>query len=101
MWNDFSYDDLFKIPPTKKPCFLAGTLIKTQHGLQTIETVNVGTKVYSYNFNSNQIELQNVTQTFSNYAEKYIKIFTEKIILETYWVKLPNGKYYMSTIIVK
>ncbi|UGS22319.1 hypothetical protein [Flavobacterium cyclinae] len=37
----------------------------------------------------------------NNFIRSVLKTQKGKIILETYWVKLPNGKYYMSTIIVK
>ncbi len=37
----------------------------------------------------------------NNFIRSVLKTPKGKIILETYWVKLPNGKNYMSTIIVK
>ena len=37
----------------------------------------------------------------NNFIRSVLKTPKGKIILETYWVKLRNGKYYMSTIIVK
>ncbi|MBC8884060.1 hypothetical protein H9X57_14110 [Flavobacterium piscinae] len=77
MWDEFEYKYLLEIPPSKKPCFLAGTMVKTEKGLVAIEKIEQGLKVLSYNFENQKTEYQTVLQTFSNYAEKYIEIHTE------------------------
>src|SRR5690606_31213270 len=46
MWDDFSYEELLKIPPVKKPCFLAGTVVKTEFGSFPIEDIAIGQKIY-------------------------------------------------------
>jgi hypothetical protein len=79
MWDNFSYEDLLK---GKKPCFLAGTLVKTVNGLIAIDKIETGTKVLSYNFETQQTEYQPVLQTFSNYAEKYVELHTENDVLK-------------------
>lgn len=83
MWKEYKYADLFPPPtPPKKPCFLAGTLVKTQSGLVAIETIKEGAKVLTYNFDTKKNEYQAVLQTFSNYAEKYLEIHTENEVLK-------------------
>ncbi|MEZ4854293.1 polymorphic toxin-type HINT domain-containing protein, partial [Flavobacterium sp.] len=83
MWKEYKYTDLFPPPtPPKKPCFLAGTLVKTESGLVAIETIKTGTKVLSFNFETQKTEYQTVVQTFSNYAEKYLALHTEKDVLK-------------------
>lgn len=74
IWKKYTYKDLLD---GKKPCFLAGTLVKTENGLCEIEKIEVGTKVLSYNFETQNTEYQPVLQTFSNFAEKYVVIHTE------------------------
>lgn len=79
MWKDFTYQNLLD---GKKPCFLDGTLVKTEKGLIAIEKIEVGTKVLSYNFETQKTEYQPVLQTFSNFAEKYVEIYTETEVLK-------------------
>lgn len=79
MWTDFKYSDLF---PPPKPCFLAGTLVKTENGLIAIEKIETGTKVLSYNLDKQKTEYQTLLQTFTHFAEKYIEIHTESEVLE-------------------
>lgn len=79
MWKDFTYQNLLD---GKKPCFLDGTLVKTEKGLIAIEKIEVGTKVLSYNFETQKTEYQPVLQTFSNFAVKYVEIHTETEVLK-------------------
>jgi hypothetical protein len=79
MWKDFTCQNLLD---GKKPCFLDGTLVKTEKGLIAIEKIEVGTKVLSYNFETQKTESQPVLQTFSNFAEKYVEIHTETEVLK-------------------
>jgi hypothetical protein len=81
MWKEFNYDDLLKIPPSKKPCFLAGTPIKTATGYKNIEDIVVGDVVLSYNETTKKTELQEVLNTFTNVCEKYIEIKTNQDII--------------------
>ena len=82
MWNDFKYTDLIEIPPAKKPCFLAGTLIKTVKGLIPIEQIKVNDYVYSYNFKSLKSELKSVSELFVSSCDKYIEISTTNDIIK-------------------
>ncbi|MDK2771432.1 MAG: Hint domain-containing protein [Flavobacterium sp.] len=79
MWKDYTYKNLLDGKP---PCFLAGTLVKTENGLCEIEKIEKDTKVLSYNFDSKKTEYQQVLQTFSNFAEKYVVIHTETEVLK-------------------
>jgi hypothetical protein len=45
-------------------CFEAGTLIYTEKGLQPIEELEEGIMVYSYNFDTDSVELQPITKFF-------------------------------------
>lgn len=43
-------------------CFVAGTKVKTETGFKNIEDIKVGEKVYSYNLDTNELELKEVTR---------------------------------------
>ena len=51
-------------------CFVAGTKVLTEYGLMNIEDITVGTKVYSYNEGTKEVELKDVTMTHKNYVDK-------------------------------
>ena len=42
-------------------CFVAGTKVKTESGYKNIEDIKIGEKVYSYNLDTNELELKEVT----------------------------------------
>ena len=94
MWDDFKYKDLFDTPP-KKPCFLSGTIVKTEKGSQFIEGITIGQKIYAYNFDKKCSELKTVTQTFTNRADMYIRIITSNGVIEAtgqhrFWIPDDN-----------
>ena len=62
-------------------CFVAGTKVKTEDGFKNIEDIKIGDKVYTYNTNTNSIELKKVTKTIkSSTIDTYIvTIGDEKI----------------------
>ena len=62
-------------------CFVAGTKVKTADGFKNIEDIKIGDKVYTYNTNTNSIELKKVTKTIkSSTIDTYIvTIGDEKI----------------------
>ena len=76
LWKDFKYSDLMHVPPKKKPCFLAGTLVHTPTGLVPIENIKTGDQVISYDVLHQKVIKAIVTETFKNYAEKYLIIKT-------------------------
>lgn len=95
MWKLFTYEDLLKVPPIKKPCFLAGTLVKTESGLKPIEQIQKGELVYAYNFEKQQAELKPVTELFTNVCDQYINIFTPKGKIQAtgahrFWIPAKN-----------
>ena len=51
-------------------CFVAGTEVLTENGLVNIEDIKVGMKVYSYNEETEQVELKEVRNTFINVGKK-------------------------------
>jgi len=55
-------------------CFAEGTLVHTSSGLVPIEKVTVSDRVWSYNENSHQNELQEVTRTYINPERKLIEL---------------------------
>jgi RHS repeat-associated protein len=58
-------------------CFVAGTLITTEHGLVPIESVRTGDKVLSYNTETSGLEYQEVARLFRNTADEFLKIQVE------------------------
>ncbi|MBC8884050.1 Hint domain-containing protein [Flavobacterium piscinae] len=82
MWDEFEYKYLLEIPPSKKPCFLAGTMVKTEKGLVPIEDILVGQKVFAYNFEIKRTELKSVTQIFRNKAEKFVRVGIKDSFIE-------------------
>lgn len=54
-------------------CFVAGTKVLTNDGYKNIEDIKVGDMVYSYNVDTNELELKKVTNTLeSSTTETYI-----------------------------
>lgn len=112
MWAEFTYEHLLKIPPTKKPCFLAGTLVKTENGHLPIEQIKVGDKVFTYNFEKKQTEINTVTHVYENVTQKYLKITTKNSCIEVtgqhrFWIpkqekwlmanELKTGMHFLDT----
>ena len=55
-------------------CFVAGTKVKTENGFKNIEDIKLGEKVYSYNFNTNELELKKVTKLINSEANETYKM---------------------------
>jgi len=53
----------------RKECFVAGTLVYTEHGLAEIEEIDPGERVWSYDFSEEEWELQRVSRTL---VHKYV-----------------------------
>ena len=58
----------------KAACFVAGTLIATENGLERIEDVKEGQRVWSFNEKTGETTLKAVSQTFTNTAEETIAL---------------------------
>lgn len=54
-------------------CFAPGTLVRTFDGYTPIEDIRAGDKVLSYNFDTSELEEQQVLKTFHNVAGHYRK----------------------------
>ena len=94
-YNDFNYTDSytgFEITAIVKGkeiskkfigpgCFVAGTKVKTENGFKNIEDIKVGEKVYSYNLDTNKLELKNVTNSIISQT------------LETYFITIGNNTF--------
>ena len=65
-------------------CFVAGTKVKTENGFKNIEDVKVGEKVYSYNLETNELELKKVLGTITSTTK------------DTYTLTIGNKKVEMS-----
>ena len=65
-------------------CFVAGTKVKTESGFKNIEDVKVGEKVYSYNLETNELELKKVLGTITSTTK------------DTYTLTIGNKKVEMS-----
>jgi len=86
--DDVPYDELGK----KAPCFLAGTLVKTNTGEKETEKLLVGDKVLSYNFEKQIIEEKIVLNLYNNWTDTYYEIRTNNsIVLATskhlFWIE--------------
>ena len=94
-YNNFNYEDSytgFEITAIVKGkeiskkfigpgCFVAGTKVKTENGFKNIEDIKVGEKVYSYNLDTNKLELKNVTNSIISQT------------LETYFITIGNNTF--------
>ena len=49
-------------------CFVAGTKVKTEYGYKNIEDIKTGDKVYSYNLDTNTLEVKEVLDTYISKA---------------------------------
>ena len=67
---------------TKKGCFVAGTLVKTEDGYKRIEEIREGDIVYSFDELNNEIVLREVKNLITNSVDEIIKIETENQIIE-------------------
>ena len=116
-FNDFTYEEAFSgfevsviingkefdkktIGPA---CFVAGTKVKTEDGFKNIEDIKIGDMVYSYNLNTNQLELNEVTDAIiSQTIETYLVTIDKKTfevtprhelyIIDKGWVRAYNLK---------
>ena len=60
-------------------CFVAGTKVKTETGFKNIDDIKVGDMVYSYNLDTNKLELNKVSRTvISQTLETYIMTIGNK-----------------------
>jgi hypothetical protein len=96
MWKEFDYEHLLKTPPPKIPCFLAGTLIKTNKGLLPIEQIKAGNQVYAFNFETQKTVLKTVTECFESSCDKYLEIHTQTDIIKAtgahrFWIASKNN----------
>ena len=65
-------------------CFVAGTEVLTETGLVNIEDVKVGMKVYSYNEETQEVELKEVKQTFkTNPIKDMVKVTVNGEVVES------------------
>ena len=69
---------------TQKVCFVAGTKVLSENGLINIEDIKNGMKVYSYNEETKQVELNEVKNTFINYVDyDMYKIYIKNEVIES------------------
>ena len=69
---------------TSSVCFVAGTKVLTEEGLINIEEIKIGTKVYSMNEETGEIELKLVKNTFKNLVDKNMcKVYINGEVIES------------------
>ena len=69
---------------TQKVCFVAGTKVLSEDGLINIENIKKGMRVYSYNEETKQVELNEVKNTFINYVDyDMCKIYIKDEVIES------------------
>ena len=69
---------------TQKVCFVAGTKVLSEDGLINIEDIKKGMRVYSYNEETKQVELNEVKNTFINYVDyDMCKIYIKDEVIES------------------
>jgi hypothetical protein len=64
-------------------CFEQGTLVATEDGLVEIETVTPGTRVWSYNEETGEIELREVVAVSSREATAVVYLYIEDEVIRT------------------
>ena len=81
-WNNdaLNSDKRFIINQGGSRCLAPFQLVKTTKGYKPISNINIGDEVYSYNEDSNQIEVKKVLLTYENENEK-----------QCYRIKLKSG----------
>jgi hypothetical protein len=95
MWDDFDYKYLLESPPSRKPCFLAGTLVKTENGHKPIEQIVVGDRIYAYDFIIGQTVIMPVSELFKSRCDKYLEIHTSNGVIKAtgahrFWIPAKN-----------
>jgi hypothetical protein len=73
-------------------CFVAGTKIRTEHGLVDIEDIKIGDKVWSRNLATGKDELQPVVETYVRHADSLLNLTIAGAVLTTtkdhpFWVQ--------------
>lgn len=65
-------------------CFTGDTLVNTEHGLQPIQSLKIGDKVYSRNIKKG-IQLKEISKLFSHITNKIYEIDTGANIIQSSW----------------
>ena len=67
---------------TTAQCFIAGTLVKSEHGDVPLENVSVGDKVWAWDEETGDVALKSVVETYENETSELIHVFVngEEII---------------------
>ncbi len=72
-------------------CFLPGTLIYTPNGYKKIEDIEIGDKVYSYNEDTQKVEIDTVGEAFAHpFEEIYDVTINDSTVMHITW----NHKVY-------
>ena len=63
-------------------CFVAGTLIQSDHGAIPIESVSIGTMVWAWDEETGEVALKEVVETYVNETDELVHVFVndEEII---------------------
>ena len=58
-------------------CFVAGTPVQTEDGVQTIETIQAGDKVWAWDEETDTVALKEVVETYVNETTELIHVFVD------------------------
>ena len=59
---------------TSNACFVAGTIVLTEHGAVPIESIQAGDKVWAWNEATGQVSLKTVNKTYINESDELIHL---------------------------
>lgn len=79
------YTDEYATGGGPAACFTENTQVETENGFKSISEIKVGDKVYSYNFETEEIELKEVDKLINHKINQIINVYTDNEILETTW----------------
>lgn len=92
------YTDTYQVSSGGLACFTKDTQVETEEGFKAISKIQVGDKVYSYNFDTGEVELKEVDKIVKHEVKEIVNVYTDNEILETtgshpFYVILQGRKY--------
>lgn len=63
-------------------CFSSDTLVSAKEGLKEIKDIDIGDKVYSYNTETNTVELKEVDKIYTHKTNKLYNVYTDNEIIQ-------------------
>ena len=82
---------VYELQPYTYTCFPAGTKILTKYGYKNIEDIKINDIVYSFNWKTTKVELNNVVKTFIHEDTEIYEIFINDEIIKV----TPHHRFYV------